>query len=80
MMDRGEVQNFVGIHPTQEAADATQSSSSAEVKDSMVQEFITSTQTKSEFFGLLYPLRAPRALLTEVQLSSRSQTVAALYS
>ena len=39
MMDRGEVQNFVGIHPTQEAVDATKSSNSAEVKDSMVQEF-----------------------------------------
>ena len=39
MMDSGEVQNFVGIHPTQEAVHGTQSSNSAEVKDSMVQEF-----------------------------------------
>ena len=38
-MDSGEVQNFVGIHPTQEALNGTPSSNSAEVKDSMVQEF-----------------------------------------
>ena len=39
MVDSGEVQNFVGIHPTQEAVHGIQSGSSAEVKDSMVQEF-----------------------------------------
>ena len=39
IMDSGEVQNFVGIHPTQEALNGTPSSNSAEVKDSMVQEF-----------------------------------------
>ena len=38
-MDRGEVRNFVGIHPTQESVDATQSINSVEVKDSMVQAF-----------------------------------------
>ena len=35
----GEIQNFVGIHPTQEAVDGMQPSNSAEVKESMVQEF-----------------------------------------
>ncbi len=39
IMGSGEVQNFVGIHPTQEAVDGIQPSNSAEVKDSMVQEF-----------------------------------------
>lgn len=37
-MDSGEVQNFVGIS-TQESVDGTQSSNSAEVRESMVQEF-----------------------------------------
>lgn len=39
IVDSGEVQNFVGIHPTQEGVDGIQPSNSAEVKDSMVQEF-----------------------------------------
>ena len=39
ILDSGEVQNFVGIHPTQETVKGVQSSNSAEVKDSMVQEF-----------------------------------------
>ena len=39
IMDSGEVQNFVGIHPTPEAVARTQPCSSAEVKESMVQEF-----------------------------------------
>ena len=39
IMDSGEVQNFVGIHPTPEAVAGTQSCNSAEVKESMVQEF-----------------------------------------
>ena len=39
IMDSGEVQNFVGIHPTSEEIDRIQPSNSAEVKESMVQEF-----------------------------------------
>ena len=38
-MVSGEIQNFVGIHPTHKAVDGIQSGSSAEVKDSMLQEF-----------------------------------------
>lgn len=39
IMDSGEVQNFVGIHPTPKTVEEVQPSNSAEVKDSMVQEF-----------------------------------------
>ena len=39
ILDSGEVQNFVGIHPTPETVEGVQSGNSAEVKDSMVQEF-----------------------------------------
>ncbi len=38
-MDSGEIQNFVGIHPTHDAVDGIQFGNSAEVKDSMLQEF-----------------------------------------
>ena len=37
--DSGEVQNFVGIHPTHSGVDGVQSRIAAEVKESMLQEF-----------------------------------------
>lgn len=39
ILDSGEVQNFVGIHPTPETVEGVQSGNSAEVKDSMIQEY-----------------------------------------
>ena len=37
--DSGEVQNFVGIHPTRSRVDGVRSRITAEVKESMLQEF-----------------------------------------
>lgn len=39
IMNSGEVQNFVGIHPTPETAEGIQPSDTAELRDSMVREF-----------------------------------------